>query len=114
MEIQEFEKYVEQSLKDIPEKFRKLMENITIEVEPEQLSYNKDHRLILGLYKGIPFSYRGPAYQRVVPDKIIIYKKAFDRLPREKLPEIIKNVLLHEIGHYFGMSEKELEKYKRV
>ena len=114
MDLQEFEKYVEQSLKDIPEKFRKVMENITIEVEPEEISYNKDHHLILGLYKGVPFSYRGPAYQGGMPDKIIIYKKAFDRFPKEKFPELIKNVLLHEIGHYFGMSEEELEKYKRV
>ncbi len=114
MQLQEFEKHVEDALKDIPEKFRKLMENITIEVEPEQISYNKDHQLILGLYKGVPVPYRGPAYQGVLPDKIIIYKKAFDHFPKEKFPELIKNVLLHEIGHYFGMTEKELLKYKRI
>ena len=113
METKEFEKYVEKSLKEIPDKFRKLLENITVEVEPEQLSYTKDHQLILGLYKGVPFSYRGPAYQGVLPDKIIIYKKAFDHFPEAKLPELIKNVLQHEIGHYFGMSEEELGKYKK-
>ena len=114
METKEFGNYVEQSLKDIPEKFKKLLENITIEVEPEQLSYTKDHYLILGLYKGVPLPRRGRGYQNVMPDKIVIYKKAFDRYPPNKLPEIIKSVLLHEIGHYFGMSEKELEKYKKI
>ncbi|NQT29189.1 MAG: metallopeptidase family protein [Candidatus Saganbacteria bacterium] len=113
MELQEFEKYVEAALRDIPPKFRDLLENITIEVEPKQLSYTKDHHLILGLYKGVPFSYRGPAYRNVLPDKIIIYKKAFDRYPEAKLPEMIKNVLQHEIGHYFGMTEEELAKYKK-
>ena len=46
--------------------------------------------------------------------KIIIFKKAFDKYPPEKLPELIANVLQHEIGHYFGMSEEELAKYKRI
>jgi predicted Zn-dependent protease with MMP-like domain len=114
MELNKFEKHVEDSLKQVPEKFRELLENITIEVEPEKLSYSKDHQLTLGTYKGIPLPRRGPAYQGVLPDKIIIYKKAFDRFPEKELPELIKNVLMHEIGHYFGMSEEELEKYKRI
>lgn len=113
MQIKEFEKHVELALREIPKKFRKLLENITIEVEPKQLSYTKDHQLILGLYQGVPFSYRGPAYRNILPDKIIIYKKAFDYYPEEKLPEMITNVLQHEIGHYFGMSEEELGKYKK-
>ncbi len=90
------------------------MENITVEVEPEQLSFDKDRRLILGLYKGVPLPYRGPAYQGAMPDKIIIYQKAFDRYAEKKLPELIKNVVMHEVGHYFGMSEEELAKYKKV
>jgi len=114
MELKEFEKYVELALRDIPKKFRKLLENITIEVEPEQLSFDKGHQLILGLYQGVPFTYRGPAYQNVLPDKIIIYKKAFDNYPTDKLPELIANVLQHEIGHYFGMTEDELAKYKKI
>jgi len=113
MNTAQFEELVEQCLKEIPKKFRDLLENITIEVEPNEISYNKDHQLILGLYKGVPFSYRGPAYQGVLPDKIIIYQKAFSHYPQSKLPEMIKNVVMHEIGHYFGMSEEELGKYKR-
>ena len=114
MDTKEFEKYVEQALKDIPQKFRDLMENITIEVEPEQLTFDKSHYLILGQYQGVSLPKRGPVYQGVVPDKIIIYKKAFDNYPPEKLPELITNVLQHEIGHYFGMSEEELARYKKV
>lgn len=114
MDFSSFEKHLEQALKEIPEKFRDLLENITIEVEPKEISYNKEHQLILGTYKGIPLPKRGSAYQGVLPDKIVIYKRAFDHFPEEKLPELIKNVLMHEIGHYFGMSEEELEKYKKI
>lgn len=114
METKEFEKYVEQALKDIPQKFRDMMENITIEVDPEQLIFNKDKCLILGQYQGVALPRRGPAYRNVVPDKIIIFKRAFDRYPPEKLPALIENVLQHELGHYFGMSEEELAKYKKI
>lgn len=114
MDTSEFEKYVEQALKDIPQKFRDLMENITIEVEPEQIVHDKDRHLILGQYMGVPLPQRGPAYRNVLPDKIVIYQRAFDNYPPEKLPSLIANVLQHEIGHYFGMSEDELARYKRV
>ena len=114
MEIRPFEELVEQALAEIPESFRRRMENITIEIEPEQLSFSPDHQLILGIYQGVPYSYRGPAYQNVLPDKIIIYKKAFDHFDAATLPEMVRNVLQHEIGHYFGMSEEELAKYKKT
>jgi predicted Zn-dependent protease with MMP-like domain len=114
METAEFEKCVEQALKDIPQKFRDMMENITIEADPESIAYDKDRRLILGQYTGVPLPQRGPAYRNVLPDKIVIYQKALEQYPPNKIPDLIKNVLQHEIGHYFGMSEEELAKYKRV
>jgi len=114
LELKAFEQCVEQALKDIPQKFRDMMENITIEVEPEQIVFDKNHNLILGQYTGVPMPQRGPAYRNVLPDKIVIYQRAFDNYPPEKLPSLIANVLQHEIGHYFGMSEDELAKYKKV
>lgn len=114
MDAKEFEKYVEQALKDIPQKFRGLMENITIEIEPEQIIFDKDHHLILGQYTGVPLPGRGPAYRNVLPDKIVIYQQALRKFPPGKLPELITNVLQHEIGHYFGMSEEELARYKKA
>jgi predicted Zn-dependent protease with MMP-like domain len=114
LQLKIFEQYVEQALKGIPQNFRDMMENITIEVEPEQIVFDKDRQLILGLYTGAPLPQRGPAYQNVLPDKIVIYQRAFLSFPNEKLPSLIANVLQHEIGHYFGMSEEELWKYKKV
>lgn len=72
METKEFERYVEQALKDIPQKFRDMMENIIIEVEPDRTVFDKDNNLILGHYTGVPLPNRGPAYRNVLPDKIVI------------------------------------------
>jgi predicted Zn-dependent protease with MMP-like domain len=114
METTEFEEFVEQALKAIPQNFRAMMENITIEVEPEKIVHDNDNRLILGHYIGVPLPQRGPGYRNVVPDKIIIYQRAFDNYPIEKFPLLIANVLQHEIGHYFGMNEEQLTKYKKI
>ncbi len=114
MELKDFEKHVEQALTEIPQKFRDLLENITIEVDPLHIVFDKDHHLILGQYTGVPLPKRGPAYRNVLPDKIVIYQKALERFPAQKFPALIANVLQHEIGHYFGMSEDELAKYKKV
>lgn len=114
MQTKEFEELAEQALKDIPQQFRDMMENITIEVDPEQIVFDKDHNLILGQYIGVPLPQRGPAYRNVLPDKIVIYQRAFDHYPTGKLPSLITNVLQHEIGHYFGMGEEELAKYKKI
>ena len=54
LQLKIFEQYVEQALKGIPQNFRDMMENITIEVEPEQIVFDKDRQLILGLYTGVP------------------------------------------------------------
>jgi predicted Zn-dependent protease with MMP-like domain len=113
LELKAFEKCVEQALKAIPREFRDMMENITIEVEPEQIVFDKDHNLILGLYTGVPLPQRGTGYRNVLPDKIVIYQHAFDNYPPSQLPALIANVLQHEIGHYFGMSEEQLAKYKK-
>jgi predicted Zn-dependent protease with MMP-like domain len=113
-ELTDFEACVEEALKAIPKDFRDMLENITIEVEPEQIIHDKDRQLILGQYTGVPLSQRGQAYRNVLPDKIVIYRRAFDNYPTESLPALITNVLQHEIGHYFGLSEDELAKYKKV
>ena len=114
MNLKTFEQSVEQALQAIPQNFRDMMENITIEVEPEKIVYDEGQHLILGHYIGVPLPQRGPAYRNVLPDKIIIYQRAFDNYPPENLPLLIANVLQHEIGHYFGMSEEELAKYKKI
>lgn len=114
MRTEEFEKYVEEAIKKIPDKFKDLLDNITVEVDPDSLTFSNTHNMILGLYHGVPLPHRGPAYQGVMPDKITIYQKAFENYPAERLPELIESVVLHEIGHYFGMSDAEMEKYKKV
>ena len=112
----QFEELVIKAINELPDYFRQKMENITIHVEDipdrdtlKHLGYRSPYS-ILGLYQGVPMTRRGIHYRNVMPDRIIIYRKPILRKnnDREAIKNDIKKVVLHEIGHYFGLSEHEL------
>jgi len=105
---EKFEKIVERELLGLPKEIRDRLENIEFFVEENPESPN-----ILGFYHGIPYPCRkNPGYTLVMPDKIILFKSTIERDCRteRELEEKIRKVLLHEIGHYLGLSERELRK----
>jgi len=116
MENENFEEIVIETIKSLPDKFREKLENIDIVIEDKRTGYylknKKDsgQKLTLGLYQGLPITKR-PGKRRVMPDKITIYKKSIEAVSRskEELEKNIKRVVLHEIGHYFGLDEKKLK-----
>ncbi|MCM8817710.1 MAG: metallopeptidase family protein [Candidatus Omnitrophica bacterium] len=107
IEKRELEEIVYQKLQKLPEFFKDRLRNIEFFVED-----GTSDRL-LGLYHGIPYGKR-TNYNLVMPDKIIIYRKAFQKICKNKkeLEDKIEEVLLHEIGHYFGFNEEQLRKLK--
>ncbi len=115
-----FERLVNASLEDLPKKFLRKMENIIIVVEdvPSRdvlLRFGMKNPLhLLGLYHGVPLGKRGSRYGNVLPDKISIYRKPIEAICRteEEILLKVREVVMHEIGHYFGMSEKELRDLK--
>ena len=70
--------------------------------------------MLLGLYEGIPLTRRGAEYgvYPVVPDTITLYQKNIEAVSRsdEEVRGTIRDVLIHEIGHYFGMTDAEIRK----
>ncbi|MFW6149241.1 MAG: metallopeptidase family protein [Atribacterota bacterium] len=117
----QFEELVIKAINELPAYFRQKMENITIHIEDvpdrdtlKHLGYQSPYS-ILGLYQGVPTTRRGIHYRNVMPDRIIIYRKPILR-KNNKIQAIkndIKRVVLHEIGHYFGLSEHELRSIER-
>ena len=65
---------------------------------------------LLGLYQGIPYGERGTDYHLAVPDRIAIYRRPILDLCRteEEVRAEIRDTVLHEIGHFFGLSDEEL------
>jgi predicted Zn-dependent protease with MMP-like domain len=112
--IEEFESEILDVLEGLPQKFKNKFDNVSFLIEEKNISpfINKkssEPRFTLGLYHGVPMTSRG-SRNRSLPDKIIIYKKSIEAVSRDivSLKKNIKRVVLHEIGHYFGLSEKRL------
>lgn len=120
MKKEEFEKLVEEALLDIPEEFNKKLKknNISIIVfdYPTNDIYTRTgtHRShsILGLYHGVPFKHRGPYYGNVAPDVISIYQKPIESIcsNEKEVKEKIREVIIHEIAHFFGFKDDYLYK----
>ncbi|MGD8536005.1 MAG: metallopeptidase family protein [Candidatus Aminicenantes bacterium] len=118
MERERFEELVEEALADLPKEFKERLQNITVIVEekPSREVYERlggsPFNLILGLYHGVPFKHRGPFYGNVPPDVITIYQKPIEEIcfTEEEIKKKVKEVVVHEIAHYFGFDDKELKK----
>ncbi len=115
---EEFEDLVQQAFDALPLQFQQNMENVTIAVEDEPARETltkmgiRSREALLGLYEGIPLNKRGTGYgmYAAVPDRISLYKRNIERgvRSREELCARIRDVLIHEIAHYYGMSEDEV------
>ncbi len=117
MKEKEFEELVIEAIGELPEYFREKMENISIHIEEfpdknllRQLGSQSPYS-ILGLYQGVPITHRGIHYRNVMPDRIIIFRKPIIRKNRSRqdIKDNIKQVVLHEVGHYFGLNERQLD-----
>jgi len=115
MDRNEFELFIAEILDNIPAEFHDRAENLIIEIDETEIPVSKStgknspRQIILGLYHGVPITKRA-AGKPIFPDKITIYKKSIESVSSndEELKKTIKRVVLHEIGHYFGLGEDKL------
>jgi predicted Zn-dependent protease with MMP-like domain len=113
MDRARFEELVEASLAEIPKKFRKLIDNVTVMVEDDCPPGTS----LLGLYHGVPFPHRSPgSYGNYPPDVIVIYQRPIEGISRtdEDIKDNVRDTVLHEVGHYFGLGEAELREIERA
>jgi predicted Zn-dependent protease with MMP-like domain len=117
VERKQFERRVAEALATIPRQFRDAMHNIAIVVEDEPSDELLDEMEIeppdtlFGLYQGIPLTERTTSYGNTLPDRVLIFQGPHERetADEEDLIACIGETLIHEIGHYFGLSEEEIE-----
>ena len=115
MNKEEFEELVVKILESVPEEFQKKVENLTIVIDESNIPASKSGRdntgdsITLALYHGVPITKRSSG-KPVFPDKITIYKKAIESISasRIEIEKTTRRVVLHELGHYFGLDEDKL------
>ena len=112
-----FERHVADALAGIPRRFRDAMQNISIVVEDEpDPSLLEEMEIeppdtLFGVYQGTPLTERPWASGNALPDRIVLFQGPHEREAEddEDLIGSIAETLIHEIGHYFGLSEEEIE-----
>lgn len=117
MTPERFALLVEQAVREIPRRFRRAMQNVAVVVEDEPSADLLDEMgmgpgdTLLGLYQGTPLPERGWGYGNVLPDRIVIYQRPIEAAygDEDAIRDGIAETVIHEFGHYFGMSEDEIQ-----
>jgi predicted Zn-dependent protease with MMP-like domain len=115
--VDEFRALVEEAIDTIPRKFARKVRNVAIVIEDEASEalleeMELEHpRELLGLYQGTPLSERGWGYGNTLPDRITLFQRSIEEDCNDDEDEIVVAIgetLIHELGHYFGMSEEQI------
>jgi predicted Zn-dependent protease with MMP-like domain len=113
----EFEHLVVEAVMLIPRRFRREMKNLALVVEQEPgPDLLRDMEIeppdsLYGLYQGTPLTERGWADGNTLPDTITLFQRPIedDCSDEDEVRAAIGETLIHEVGHYFGLSEEEIE-----
>jgi len=118
-----FEQLVAEALDDLPPFFQDKLENVEVLVQPwptphdlRSVGLSRGH-MLLGLYFGIPLTERTHAYNLVTPDTITLFQGPIEVVAgkdHEQIREQVRHTVIHEIAHYFGISDdrlRELDAY---
>ena len=110
MERTKFEALVAQALNGLPRTFREKLTNVAIIVEdlPKEA---ESEGLLLGLFHGIPRTEKSVFFS-TPPGRIVLYQRNIEAVcaSEAEVRRQIRATLLHEVGHYFGLTEDELRR----
>lgn len=113
----DFRDLVDEALDGIPAHFRDAMQNIAIVVEDEPTAEQlaevdiEPPDTLLGLYEGTPLTERHWDDGNRLPDKITLFQLPIEDASDDEDDVVVAigETLIHEIGHYFGLSEDEIQ-----
>lgn len=117
MTREHFKQLVAEAIDSIPRRFAREIENVAIVIEDrpssavlEEMEMGPDE-VLLGLYQGVPLPERQWAHGNTLPDRITLYQLTIEEDcegDEDDIVVAIGETLIHELGHYFGLSEEEI------
>jgi predicted Zn-dependent protease with MMP-like domain len=114
----QFERLVDRALRKLPRAFKERLANVAVVVE----DWADDETLadmgieppdtLYGLYRGVDLTHRDSSYANVLPDTITIYQGPIeeDCATEEEMAEVVRETVIHEIGHYFGLDDETMHR----
>jgi predicted Zn-dependent protease with MMP-like domain len=118
MTRRQFEALVERALRRLPKTFKDRLANIAVVVEDwaddatlAELGIEPPDTLY-GLYRGVDLTHRDSNYGNVLPDTVTIYQGPIeeDCADEQEMAELIRDTVIHEVGHYFGLDDETMER----
>lgn len=121
MTRREFEALVDSALRKLPRPFRQKLANIAVVVEDWADDETLDEMgieppdTLYGLYRGVDLTLRDSSYGNVLPDTIHIYQGPIeeDCDDPEEMADLVREVVVHEVGHYFGLDDQTMDDIER-
>jgi predicted Zn-dependent protease with MMP-like domain len=113
-----FEQLVTEAMTLIPKRFRREMRNLAVIVDDDPHPSLLDDMgieppdTLFGLYQGTPLPERSAGHGNSLPDVITLYQLPIEEEcdgDEDEVRAVIGETLIHEVGHYFGLSEEEIE-----
>ncbi|HEV8682763.1 MAG TPA: metallopeptidase family protein [Actinomycetota bacterium] len=113
MRSREFEDLVAEAVASLPAWVHERLENVEVIVDDHPPVDDPD---LLGLYEGVPLTERGLNYFGVLPDRVILFRSTIEAEAgddSEALKRVIRDTVLHEVAHFFGISDDRLHELGR-
>ncbi len=108
-----FNRLVQETLDALPAKFRRKIRNVAVVVEdfPPGQEPDAEEGLLMGEFHGVPTTEESVWQMASGPNHIVLYQKNIEAVceTEEEIREEVRLTVLHELGHYFGMTEDQLE-----
>jgi predicted Zn-dependent protease with MMP-like domain len=121
--LAQFEMMAIEAFRRLPETFRLLCADLVIKIDEFATDEVLDHLGaqsefdVLGLFQGVGLPFRSESAPTHMPNMIWLYRRPILDYWAEHddtLGEIVTHVLVHEIGHHFGMSDADMEAIERA
>jgi predicted Zn-dependent protease with MMP-like domain len=117
-----FDQMVRRAFAELPTEYREACKDLTIRTEPlaaseimSTLQLASPYQL-LGLYHGINLAKKSTFDLQMSPNEVVIYREAIVAYAAARgypLQDVVRHVLVHEIGHHFGFSDADMEAIER-
>jgi predicted Zn-dependent protease with MMP-like domain len=112
----DFERVVDEALESLPKRFSDLVENVVISVEEEptagdleSMEGDEEDTELLGIYRGVALTQRTHDMP-LLPDEIAVFRGPINRVTSswDEAVKEIRETVIHELGHYFGLRDDEM------
>jgi predicted Zn-dependent protease with MMP-like domain len=112
----EFESLVAKALDELPPEFADLLENIAVVIadEPDEddfdLSDTPHEHELLGIFRGVARTDLSWTQLPSLPNQIVIFRRPILRIARSRAEVVaeVQETVIHELGHFFGLSDEEM------